>query len=84
MAQGDRNLLAAAFDDRLHEPYRPSPLLDAIRAELPPGAVGATLSGSGPTVIVWADDSGVCVAELEARFPDETVLALAVAAEGAH
>jgi homoserine kinase len=84
MVKRDGDLLAAAFDDRLHEPYRPSPLLDAIRAELPPGAVGATLSGSGPTVIAWAEDAATCAADLERRFPDETVMALRIVAEGAH
>jgi len=84
LAQGDAGLLAAAFADRLHEPYRPSPLLDAIRAELPAGAVGATLSGSGPTVIVWAEDAAACATELEERFPDESVLPLRISAEGAH
>ena len=84
VAGGDARLLAAAFEDRLHEPYRPSPLLDAIRADLPPGAAGATLSGSGPTVIVWAEDAEACARELEARFPDETVLVLRVSAQGAH
>ncbi len=76
--------MAAALADRLHEPYRPSPLLDAIRADLPAGAAGATLSGSGPTVIVWADDADACARDLESRFPGETVLALGVSAEGAH
>jgi homoserine kinase len=84
VARGDAGLLAAAFEDRLHEPYRPSALLDAIRAELPAGAVGATLSGSGPTVIVWAEDPETCAAELGARFAGETVLTLPVSAEGAH
>ncbi|MGE5272416.1 MAG: homoserine kinase [Verrucomicrobiota bacterium] len=84
IAGGDPDLLAAAFEDRLHEPYRPSPRLDAIRAELPAGAVGATLSGSGPTVIAWASDAGACAAELEARFPEETVLVLPVTPQGAH
>jgi len=84
LARGDAALLAAAFADRLHEPYRPSPLLGAIRAELPPGAVGATLSGSGPTVIVWADEADTCARALEERFPKETVLALRVSPEGAH
>ncbi|HEY1367253.1 MAG TPA: homoserine kinase [Gaiellaceae bacterium] len=84
LARGDASLLAAAFEDRLHEPYRPSALLDAIRADLPRGAVGATLSGSGPTVIAWADDADSCAADLAARFPDETVLALPVSAKGAH
>src|SRR5204863_9729793 len=46
-------LFAAAADDRLHEPYRApqAPLLAAARESLPQGALGATLSGSGPTVI---------------------------------
>jgi homoserine kinase len=84
LAGGDPRLLAAAFADRLHEPYRPSPLLDAVRAEPPAGALGATLSGSGPTVIVWAEDADACVTELATRFPDERVLALPVSPEGAH
>jgi homoserine kinase len=84
LARGDAGLLAAAFTDRLHEPYRPSPLLDAIRAELPPGAVGATLSGSGPTVIVWAEDADACARALEQRFPEESVLSLRVSPEGAR
>ena len=52
-------------------PTGPRALLDAIRADLPVGAVGATLSGSGPTVIVWAEDAEACATELAARFPDE-------------
>ncbi len=83
LAAGDPALLTAALADRLHEPYRPSPILDSVRADLPAGAVGATLSGSGPTVIVWAEDAVACVPELERRFPGERVLPLAVA-EGAH
>ncbi len=84
LARGDAELLTAAFADRLHEPYRPSRLLDAIRAAPPAGAAGATLSGSGPTVIVWADEPEICAAELAARFPDETVLPLRVSPEGAR
>ena len=76
------DLLAAAFEDRLHQPYRPSALLDEIRADLPRGAVGATLSGSGPTVVVWAEDADACATELAARY--ETVWPLRVVAEGAH
>jgi homoserine kinase len=83
LAAGEADWLAAALDDRLHEPYRPSPLLDAIRSELPEGAAGATLSGSGPTVIVWAQDAGTCVPALTKRFPDHRILHLAVASRGA-
>jgi homoserine kinase len=84
IARSDPDLLAAAFEDRLHEPYRPSSLLDAIRAQLPAGAAGATLSGSGPTVIAWASDPATCAAELEGRFQDEAVMVLAVSPQGAH
>ena len=84
MARGDAGLLTAAFGDRLHEPYRPSRILDAVRAELPAGAVGATLSGSGPTVVVWADHAASCADELAGRFPDETLLVLPVSPQGAH
>jgi homoserine kinase len=79
-------LFAAAAEDRLHEPYRArhAPLL-AVRADPPAGAVGATLSGSGPSVIVWAaaDAAEDCAHELERRFPDVDVLRLAVSPAGA-
>jgi homoserine kinase len=87
VAAGSASLFAAALADRLHEPYRvgEAPLLAAVRDELPPGALGATLSGSGPTVIVWAEVTRAadCVRELERRFPDERVVQLAVATTGA-
>jgi homoserine kinase len=83
VAAGDAALFAAALHDRLHEPYRPSETLTAVRAEPPPGAAGATLSGSGPTVIVWATDALACVPALRERFPEHDVLELSVAVEGA-
>jgi homoserine kinase len=87
LASGSQQLFAAALDDRLHEPYRAAnaPLLGAIKQHLPAGALGATLSGSGPTVIVWApdEDAEVCSAELAARFPGEHVLRLQSAGSGA-
>jgi homoserine kinase len=82
-AAGDPVLFAAGLDDRLHEPYRPSAALDAVRAELPVGARGATLSGSGPTVIVWADEAPHCAGELAERFGDHDVLPLTVTPKGA-
>jgi homoserine kinase len=83
-AGANAETFAAALADRLHEPYRPSEVLDAVRAELPEGARGATLSGSGPTVIVWADDAEACARELERRYPDHEVLELRVSPEGTH
>ncbi len=87
LANGSAEHLAEALDDRLHEPYRAknAPVLTAVRAALPEGAIGATLSGSGPTVIVWArDDSAeACAADLSSRFPEVRVLWLSVSSEGA-
>jgi homoserine kinase len=74
----------AALDDRAHEPYRASVLLDEIRRDLPEAAGGATLSGSGPTVIVWAESGHPCAAELERRYPEHRVLRLEVSGRGAH
>lgn len=87
LASGSPGLFSAALSDRLHEPYRAptAPLLEAARAALPAGALGATISGSGPTVIVWAreDEADAVAAELADRFPDARVLWLAVSREGA-
>ena len=88
IAGADGALLRDAFDDRLHEPYRAdtAPLLALVRDAELPGAVGATLSGSGPSVVVWAEkDSGERVAaELQRVLPDGTqVLPLRVVSKGA-
>jgi homoserine kinase len=87
LAARSAELFAASADDRLHEPYRAAnaPLLAAVRERLPEGAVAATLSGSGPTVIVWARPKAAeaCAAELVRRFPDADVLRLAVSPSGA-
>jgi homoserine kinase len=83
IAAGDARLFAASHDDRLHEPHRAAtaPLLAELRADLPNGALGATLSGSGPTVIVWAEQD--ISDELRARFPEHEVMCLRVARQGA-
>ncbi|MFN8187600.1 MAG: homoserine kinase [Gaiellales bacterium] len=88
LASGACELLAEAFaGDRLHEPYRGplSPVFGPIHDELPTGAVGATISGSGPTVIVWAREHEAvrCADELEGRFPTSQVLRLVVVPSGA-
>ena len=89
VASGDAELLRAAFHDRLHEQYRAddAPLLAAVRASETDGAVGVTLSGSGPSVVVWtAHDRAEDVAgRLRASLPDDTrVLPLRVAQRGAR
>jgi homoserine kinase len=83
IASDDPRLFAASHDDRLHEPYRAAtaPLLAELRADLPDGALGATLSGSGPTVIVWAERD--ISDELRTRCPHHDVMRLRVARDGA-
>ncbi len=55
--QGDADLLARAFADRLHQPYR-LPLIpgaaQALAAARAAGAVAAGLSGAGPGLIAFA------------------------------
>ena len=82
-ASGNADLFTAALDDWLHEPYRPSAVLEAVRRDPPTGCAGATLSGSGPTVIAWVSDEGTCVDDLRGRFSGHRVLALDVAPRGA-
>ena len=57
----------------------------ASRAPARRGASGATLSGAGPTVIVWArpDEEAACTNELRSRFPNEHILPLTIAQTGA-
>ena len=56
LAGGDPELVAAGLRDRLHQPYRAalyprSAELMGRAGEL--GALGATISGAGPTVLFW-------------------------------
>ena len=66
-------------------PRAVAPALAAVREHPPAGAAGATLSGSGPTVIVWAHPAAAagCARELESRFASDRVLRLAVTPTGA-
>ena len=59
---GDGELLRDALDDRLHEPYRAPlvPLLGRIRGLVGDDqrVYGVTLSGAGPSVLVWCVPAG--------------------------
>ncbi len=58
--QGRRDLLAAALEDRMHQPYRSPlcPLLPALQkfAGANSGILGVALSGAGPSVLIFLDD----------------------------
>jgi homoserine kinase len=56
LERGDLSLVARGLGDRLHQPHRAhlyprSAALVEAAASL--GALGATVSGAGPTVLVW-------------------------------
>ena len=56
--QGRPDLLSAALDDRIHQPYRAAlcPLLPCLQELKGKGGVlGAVLSGAGPSVLVFLD-----------------------------
>jgi homoserine kinase len=86
LASRDAGLVEKGFSDRLHEPYRidDAPLLAELRSDPPAGAVGVTLSGSGPSVTVWADprQAESCMDDLLRRLPGARVLRLGVAPSG--
>jgi len=76
---GDLDALAASLDDRLHEAARAplAPLLARLRAA-PLPALGVTLSGAGPSVLVWVrqDDRDGLVAAVQELAPDARVIPL--------
>jgi homoserine kinase len=56
LVSGDLELLARGLHDALHEPHRAHlyPRSAALAADAGSlGALGATISGAGPTVLVW-------------------------------
>ncbi|MGE5574069.1 MAG: homoserine kinase [Bacteroidota bacterium] len=66
IASGRLELLADAMEDRLHQPYRADltpGLTDVLAAARKEGALGAALSGSGPSVLAFASRDPRAVAE---------------------
>jgi homoserine kinase len=72
LATSDWDLISAGLRDRLHQPYRAhlyprsAALLERARSF---GALGATISGAGPTVLVWcrSDQTGLVMHALAAE-----------------
>ncbi len=68
--RSDLTLIERGLSDRLHQPYR-RPLyersMEIVVAARDLGALGATISGAGPAVLVWAywQSSGQLVGELQ-------------------
>jgi homoserine kinase len=56
LARGDLALIARGLDDRLHQPRRRHLYprsMDLVERARELGALGATISGAGPTVLFW-------------------------------
>jgi homoserine kinase len=90
LARGDLDLVACGLEDRLHQPRR-APLFPRSAALLEQaaslGALGATISGAGPSVLVWTRSEAA--AEVAERLEAEAagwarVLRLPFAAAGAE
>ncbi|OXS57954.1 homoserine kinase [Cohnella sp. CIP 111063] len=69
LASGRLDLLSRAMRDRLHQPYRAAliPGMETILREAPDhGALGAALSGAGPTLLLLADTAQMSDGKLAA------------------
>ena len=72
LATGDFSLISRGLADRLHQPYRASLYprsAELVEQAVSLGALGATISGAGPTVLVWTtfESTGAVKARLTER-----------------
>jgi homoserine kinase len=72
LVRADLTLVARGLADRIHQPRRRELYprsMELVEAAAGIGALGATISGAGPTVLVWTNwqDTGMVAAELERR-----------------
>jgi homoserine kinase len=75
LLSADLDLVAAGLADRLHQDYRESLYprsMEVVHTAREAGALGATISGAGPTVLVWTtvEEAGGVAAELKERYGD--------------
>jgi homoserine kinase len=88
LARGDLELVARGLEDRLHQPRRASLYprsMDLVSRAPSFGALGATISGAGPTVLVWvrSEDASSVASRLEREAAGwARVLPLPFAARG--
>jgi homoserine kinase len=88
LTKGELSLIARGLTDALHQPRRrhlyPESMALVERApEL--GALGATISGAGPTVLFWChwEQTGAVVERLKAEAPDDRIQRVTFAQDGA-
>jgi homoserine kinase len=72
LLRADLDLVADGLADKLHQDYRQELFprsMEIVRGARDIGALGATISGAGPTVLVWTtvEDAGKVASELKRR-----------------
>lgn len=75
LAHGDLSLIGRGLADRLHQPRRRELYprsMELVKGAAELGAVGATISGAGPTVLIWChwEQTGGVVERLRTAAPD--------------
>jgi homoserine kinase len=75
LARDDFSLMQRGLADALHQPRRRSLYprsMELVEAAVELGALGATISGAGPTVLFWShwEQTGALVERLRAEAPD--------------
>ena len=75
LQRADLDLVAEGLADRLHQDYRQELFprsMEIVHQARDLGALGATISGAGPTVLVWTtvEDAGKVASELKDRYGD--------------
>ena len=88
LAKDDFSLIARGLADRIHQPRRQHLYprsMELVERATDLGAVGATISGAGPTVLFWChwDQTGPLMERLRADAPDCELRRVAFAAGGA-
>jgi homoserine kinase len=88
LARGDLSLIGRGLRDTLHQPYRQSLYprsMELVETAPALGALGATISGAGPTVLFWShwEQTGALVEGLRSEAPDCEVRRVTFAPGGA-
>ena len=88
LARDDFSLIGRGLHDVVHQPRRRSLYprsMELVERATTLGAVGATISGAGPTVLFWShwEQTGALIERLRSKAPDCEVRRVTFAPGGA-